>query len=169
MSYNYCMVVDPEKRVAEIGEDALHFIEKFGMLFEHAGQPPMLGRVLGWLLICDPPEQSLGQISKALQASTGSISTSLQTLTHLEWVKRSRVPGNRTVFFSIPSGVWSKMLRKRMEFVTSLKQLAEEGLEIAQLESDKTKSRLHEMHKVYTYMENELPAMIDRLEDELEV
>ena len=162
------MMKEHAQGIDSIPEEQLHFVERFGMLFEQAGHPPMLGRVLGWLLICNPPVQTQNEIADALQASMGSISSSLKILTHLLWVQRHRVPGDRRIFFSIPSGIWSNLLRKRMEFVSSLKILAEEGLEISAGESDESKSRLLEMHKVYSFMETELPLMIDQIESELE-
>ena len=38
------------------------------------GLPPMAGRMWGWLLVCDPVEQTAGQLAEALHASRGSIS-----------------------------------------------------------------------------------------------
>ncbi|GIH67164.1 hypothetical protein [Microbispora siamensis] len=35
--------------------------------------PPIAGRVLAWLMICDPPEQSAGQIAEAIGASRASV------------------------------------------------------------------------------------------------
>ena len=36
-----------------------HFVEDISLYFEQMGLPRMAGRVLGVLLICDPPAQSL--------------------------------------------------------------------------------------------------------------
>ena len=38
------------------------------------GMTPMAGRMRGWLLICDPPEQTAAELADALQASRGAIS-----------------------------------------------------------------------------------------------
>lgn len=35
-----------------------HFIEDVGLLLEESGLPRMAGRILGLLLICNPPHQS---------------------------------------------------------------------------------------------------------------
>ena len=47
-------------------QDQQHFVEEVGLLFEHAGLPRMAGRILGWLLICDPPHQSPGELAEVL-------------------------------------------------------------------------------------------------------
>ncbi|TES89068.1 MAG: MarR family transcriptional regulator, partial [Dehalococcoidia bacterium] len=47
------------------------FAEEVGIVFEQTGIPRMAGRILGWLLISDPPHQSTEQLTKALLASKG--------------------------------------------------------------------------------------------------
>jgi len=42
--------------------EKLHFIEDIGLFFEQLGLPRMAGRILGVLLISDPPAQSIDDI-----------------------------------------------------------------------------------------------------------
>ena len=53
------------------------FIEEVGLLFEQTGLPRMAGRILGWLLIANPPHQTTSHLTEALLASKASISTVL--------------------------------------------------------------------------------------------
>ena len=55
------------------------FVEEVGLAFERLGHPRMAGRVMGLLLIADPPYLCVTEMSDLLQASKGSIST----MTHL--------------------------------------------------------------------------------------
>ena len=43
-----------------------HYLEQWGLLFESLGSTRMMGRVLGWLLVCEPPEQTAREIADAL-------------------------------------------------------------------------------------------------------
>ena len=52
-----------------------HFIEDIGLYFERLGLPRMAGKILGVLLISDPPAQSITEIGEKLNASKSSIST----------------------------------------------------------------------------------------------
>ena len=45
------------------------FIEEMGQFLGGYGMTPMAGRMWGWLLLCDPPEQTAAEIAEALQAS----------------------------------------------------------------------------------------------------
>src|ERR1700744_466842 len=73
------------------------WVERVASAFaQHFGLPPITGRILGWLLICDPPEQSAGDIADAIGASRASLTTSMRLLTAGELVRRSHRPGERT-------------------------------------------------------------------------
>ncbi|WP_432868146.1 hypothetical protein [Microbispora rosea] len=49
-------------------DQLLEWAERVAMYLARDGVPPIAGRVLGWLMICNPPEQSAGQISEAAPA-----------------------------------------------------------------------------------------------------
>ncbi len=51
------------------------FVDRLGLFFELLGATRTMGRVYGWLLICDPAQQSVTQLADALSVSKASIST----------------------------------------------------------------------------------------------
>jgi DNA-binding MarR family transcriptional regulator len=57
--------------------------------------PPMVGRLLGYLAICEPPEQSIGELAEALLASRSAISGALKTLESIHYIRRTRTAGER--------------------------------------------------------------------------
>jgi DNA-binding transcriptional ArsR family regulator len=57
--------------------------------------PPMVGRLLGYLAVCDPPEQSIGELAEALLASRSAITGALDVLERLHAIRRSRAAGER--------------------------------------------------------------------------
>jgi DNA-binding transcriptional regulator GbsR (MarR family) len=91
--------------------------------------PPMVGRVLGYLLVCDPAAQSIAELSEALLASRSAITGALDVLERLHSIHRSRAAGER-------------MDRVRLDFSSAeargfditeyqeLGDLAREGLEV---------------------------------------
>ncbi|WP_460527165.1 hypothetical protein [Flindersiella endophytica] len=62
------------------------YVEEIGLYFAGVRLPRMPGRILGWLLVCDPPHQSAEELAAALQVSSGSISvhasTAMETTSH---------------------------------------------------------------------------------------
>src|SRR5258706_579760 len=56
------------------------FVEEMGQFLGTLGMTPMAGRMWGYLLICDPAEQTAAQIADALKASRGSVSGTARLL-----------------------------------------------------------------------------------------
>src|ERR1700716_1606374 len=75
------------------------------------GLPQMTGRVLGWLLVCDPVEQTAAQLAEALDASKGSISGATGILVRARLVDRLHVRGERADRFRIRPEAWDDQVR----------------------------------------------------------
>jgi DNA-binding MarR family transcriptional regulator len=144
------------------------------MLFELLGATRMMGRILAWLLVSDPPEQSAGDIAQAVGASAGSVSTTTRALTQSGMVERLGIPGERSAHFRVRSGVWGQLLRKRMAYIVSMRDLVEEGFEFSAVagggdgENDDNTLRLRELGSYCSFIERELPAFIARWEKDWE-
>ena len=97
--------------------EVARFVEEVGVMLElEAGTPRMVGRILGWLLICDPPEQSAGDLARALHASKGSISTATRVLLRLGFVVRWRLPGERFDRFRAQPEAWEEFFWRSDQF-----------------------------------------------------
>lgn len=106
---------------------------------EEWGLAPITGRIMGWLMACDPPEQTAGEIADAIGASRASLTTSMQLLTSIRLVRRFRKPGERTVYYQIEDDAWEKVIRQKLAAFTAFGRLADEGLELGW--DDETKTR----------------------------
>jgi hypothetical protein len=69
------------------------------------GMAPMVGRLLGYLAVCDPREQSISELADALLASRSAIAGAVNTLESLGLIRRSRAAGERMdrVFIDLSS------------------------------------------------------------------
>ncbi|RLA05493.1 MAG: MarR family transcriptional regulator [Gammaproteobacteria bacterium] len=139
------------------------FVEQMGSFFERIGQPKIAGLLFGHLLICNPPKQSAAQLQKAVSASVGSVNTMLRLLQTSGFIERRSEAGSRKQWYWISPGAFSKVLSKRMQLISELKNLAEAGLsEIDQNENTPVGQRLREMKDCYSFFEIEFPALIDK-------
>jgi DNA-binding MarR family transcriptional regulator len=72
------------------------FADHAGRLFARRyGMAPMVGRVLGYLMICHPREQSIAELAEALLASRSAITNAVAFLNNLGYIRRSRAAGER--------------------------------------------------------------------------
>lgn len=87
--------------------DEAEFVDRLGLFFELLGATRTMGRVYGWLLICDPPQQSLTQLTEALSVSKASISTVARQLLDGGMVERLPSPNRQHVYRVRPGGFTS--------------------------------------------------------------
>ena len=141
------------------------FVEEVGILFEQTGMPRMAGRILGWLSVSDPPHQTTDQLTEALMASKGSISTMTRLLIQIGLIERLSLPGVRHDYFRIRPDAWQHMIRRGLEDeIRMIRQLAENGLELLKDKTPLTRKWLAEMRDVYTFLEQEFPTLVERWE-----
>ncbi len=145
------------------------FVEEVGLLFELSGMPRMAGRILGWLLIADPPHQSLTQLAEALQASKGSISTMSRFLIQAGIVDRVSLPGDRRDYFSIKLDAWTELIQQKTAQIKAIREIAERGLELLDGKPAQRRQRLEEMRDFHAFFEGELPRLSQRWEAERQI
>ncbi len=139
------------------------FIEDFGIVLEQTGLPRMAGRILGWLLISDPPHQSSEQLVKGLTASKGSISSMTRFLIQVSLIERMSLPGVRRDYFRIRPDAWPNMIRRGLEDeIKMVRQLAERAMELLTDKPLLTRQWLEEMCNVYNFLEREFPTLLER-------
>ncbi len=145
--------------------DPLHdYVDRLGMWFEQIGMQPLVGRLLAWLIVCQPPQQSSKDLAGALGASPGAISTTAKVLIQMSMIERVRVRGDRKTYFRVVPEVWTQRVRSEMELTVHLRQIAEEGLDVLNRVGHETDSRLEELREMAAFFEREFPAMIERWE-----
>jgi DNA-binding transcriptional regulator GbsR (MarR family) len=138
------------------------FVEEMGQFLASLGMTPMAGRMWGWLLICEPPEQTAAEIAEALHASRGAISGTARLLANAGLVRRATRRGDRREYFSAPAEALDAMLMSAASLYRQMRQIAERGLAaIADRPAD-SKTRLAEFRDVMGFVEIEVPRVIAR-------
>jgi DNA-binding transcriptional regulator GbsR (MarR family) len=150
--------------VASPSDEQLLVIEDFGLVFEAHGMPRMAGRILGRLLMCDPPHQSMNQLAETLGASKGSVSTMTRLLIDKGMVERLCFPGDRHDYFRIRSGTTSDMFREQMRHAKAELDLFERAMLVADDRSDEGLRRLRDAHDFFEFIQQEIPALLERWE-----
>ena len=136
------------------------FVEEMGQFLGGLGMTPMAGRMWGYLLICEPAEQTAAEIAEALQASRGAISGTARLLATSGLVRRARKPGDRREYFSAPPEGLDLLLGSAAAIYRQMRAIAERGLEAIAERPAASKERLQEFHDVMGFVEAEVPRVI---------
>jgi DNA-binding transcriptional regulator GbsR (MarR family) len=124
------------------------------------GMPQMTGRVLGWLLVCDPVEQTAAQLAEALDASKGSISGATGMLVRARLVDRLHVRGERADRFRLRPEAWDEQLRDQPATDEARAVLAQ-GLEALAGEPRGRRARLEELDSFYAWWQSRSEGLWD--------
>src|SRR5258706_11744545 len=119
---------------------------------------PMVGRLLGYLGICDPREQSIADLAEALLASRSAIAGAVKTVDTLGLIRRSRAAGERM------DRIWIDMTSARSTGfdVTEYQEqgdLAREGLALLADEPPERRAVLLEGAAVADFLVARLPEL----------
>lgn len=139
------------------------YVEEVALAFEHAGLARIAGRILGLLLVADPPHRSSAELAEALGASKGSVSTMTRMLLQLGLLKKVAIPGERSTYFRLADDGFTSLFEGELLRIAAFRQLAEDGLaRLADLRSEESLERLRALRDLYAFFEREMPAMIAR-------
>ena len=91
--------------------------------------PPMVGRLIGYLAVADPPEQSIGELADALLASRSAITNAVKVLETMTLVRRTRVAGERMDRVRLDPNSSQAMGLDTTEY-EEMRELIREGMEV---------------------------------------
>ena len=133
------------------------FVEELGILARDLGVPRAVVRVLGWMVVCDPPTQSAGDIEVALHLSAGSVSAATRMLVDTGLLERVARPGERRIYFRLRPGGWEGALETRLRAATQLRVVADRAMDRSGGAADE---RLTNMREVYAWFEGRLDELL---------
>ncbi|MGC3997107.1 MAG: MarR family transcriptional regulator [Anaeromyxobacter sp.] len=138
------------------------WIEQLAMALERDGLPRMAGRILGWLLVCEPAEQTMEDLAAALQGSKASMSTMTRLLMGADLIERTRPPGSRRDHFRFRTAQAERLWASRMDMLREVRGLMERGLDLTRGRAPGAQARVRELHDLYAFFEQELPVLLAR-------
>ena len=120
--------------------EILDWVEKLALRLSEVGSLPLIaGRILGWLMVCEPAEQTADEIAKAIGASRASLSTNLRLLTSVRMVGMVSRPGQRQRYYRIEEDAWEAAIRIKIASLASFRHMAEDGIALFGADADRTK------------------------------
>lgn len=142
----------------DVPSDAeLTFADHVGRFYARRyGFPPMVGRLLGYLAVCDPPDQTIGELSEALLASRSAIAGAVKVLETTHAVRRSRAAGERMDRVSIEFSSPESMGMDIAEY-EEMRDLTREGLDMLGDASPERRAVLAEMAAFAEFVLAEIP------------
>lgn len=137
------------------------FIERFGAFFESLGVDRTTGRVLGYLLMTTPREQSAADIMDALGVSRGAVSVATRNLTARGYAESRGETGSRKRYFRAREDAWTVGIAQRANDFGRFAEIADFALKNVASLSRSGRFKLREIKEFYLFLEKRFPTLID--------
>jgi hypothetical protein len=134
--------------------EALEWVERIAKYCaDQDGLPLIAGRILGWLTVCVPAEQSAAQIAEAIGASRASLTTNLRLLTSVGFLGRVTRPGERTVYYRVDDAAWARVVQRQVQSMSALGGILRDGLRLVDDEGGHG-ARMRTAHQVFSWLDD---------------
>ena len=139
-------------------EDQLRYADRVARVWARRYRvSPMAGRVVGYLLVCEPAWQSIDELATALHASRSSAALAVKDLTAVGVLERERAAGERAdrvrIMIDEARGFDPAPYREAAAF-------AREGLRLLADQSPQRRRQLEAMASLGDYLAERLPQLL---------
>lgn len=143
-------------------ENKQDFVNEFSLKMEESGHPRIFGQILGWLLVCNPQEQSFHDLMENLDISKASVSNVTRILLELGLIERVRVTGERQMYFRLMNGALAEFLDRQIKHIRDTTIILEKGLRLIKDDSTTDSKRIEKAARFYAFIAGELPELVSR-------
>ncbi len=140
-------------------------VEEIGIAFEKTHIPPLVGRVVGFLLLADPPYQTFYAIQEFLGASKSSISHALNMLMLKGIVEYLTFSGDRKRYFKLNAENWLEQAKCKMSDFEEVDKVLSDALKLRDPNRHKAFNEgLRKIFSFHLFMSEEMPKLIEKWE-----
>ncbi|MFG1708048.1 GbsR/MarR family transcriptional regulator [Nonomuraea sp. M3C6] len=135
--------------------------EQLALVLTEGGLQRMSARTLAMFLFTDQETVTMGDIADRLGVSAGSVSGAVKSLLSVGLIERLPAPGSRREHYRMRDDAWATLFTSQNTVIQIMLQAARKGI-AATAPGDPAHQRLIQMHDFYQFMLGEIPALLDR-------
>ncbi|MGW0202655.1 GbsR/MarR family transcriptional regulator [Nonomuraea sp. NPDC003201] len=140
------------------------FVDRMGLVMERIAGGRTMGRLYAWLLICDPPDQSLTDLAAELGVSKTMVSTVARQLEAGGMVER--VPTSaREHRYQVVRGGWAQIMRGRLAGVEPIAEALNLGLSIIGDDRAEQRALLQDTRDFFEFLMRDADESLQRWEE----
>lgn len=124
------------------------------------GFPPVTGRVIGYLSVCQPAQQSINDIAETLLTSRSAVNNAIKQLELQNLINRTRPAGTRADLISFNPKGWQSAGFDSTEY-TETSALLREGLQILDDDDSERRQGLEMAASLNDFIAERLPQMYE--------
>jgi DNA-binding transcriptional regulator GbsR (MarR family) len=140
------------------------FPVSFGELFEAHGWPRLVGRVIGELLLAEPPHLSTAQLCERIGTSKSHLSSAITMLEQMHMLDRFGVQGTRQHHYRLRESAFERAFDAAAEPSRALAAAADRALADVPPGS-RAERELTRIRDFYAFLARKFPELVREFED----
>lgn len=143
----------------QLTQEQKELIERMGVFYEQHGIPPMEGRIMSLLIVCDEPELTFYQIRELLGISKSTTSSALNTLLLTQRVIYRTKPGDRKRYFASNILQWQESFTDNFQKFFDVIKIMKEALNQRTSKTPEFNQKMAEFIEFTEYLSIEFPRL----------
>lgn len=143
--------------------ETVGFPLSLGELFQQQGWPRLTGRVIGELLLAEPPYLSSAELCERIGCSKSHLSAAIQHIDAMGMLERFGMPGSRKDHYRLTHDAFAVSMRKAVEPSRRMAAAAERALSEVD-EGSRAAEEIGLMRDFYVYFTRRLKEIVEEFE-----
>lgn len=149
-----------------LSEKQKELIERIGVFHEHKGMQPLVGRIIGFLLVHENGAATFDEIVDQLGVSKSAVSNALTFLQAKDRCIYTTRLGDRKRYFSLKANNWREEFEKELLMITQVKEFIDEVLEYKDDHNQDYNCSLKDFSKFLEFFKREVPLLFEKFKKE---
>jgi DNA-binding transcriptional regulator GbsR (MarR family) len=137
-------------------------IEKFGVYYKKTGHQPMVGRLMAYLMLAEPPQKTFEEIVEFLVSSKSAVSNTLNMLMYMGIVDYVKITGDRKRYFRLNQNAWNTMFEAQIQEFSNLRGLVQEILNLRSEQFPELNKEISDFKLLLELYEKEFPDILNQ-------
>ena len=143
-------------------------IEKFGVYYKKTGHQPMMGRLIAFLMLAEPPHKSFEEIVEFLVSSKSAVSNTLNMLMYFGIIDYVRFSGDRKRYFRINQNAWDSLFSAQIQELSHLKDLVKDVIDLRSDKFPEVNQKIRNFYMLLEIYEAEFPIILEKWKNKIQ-
>lgn len=142
-----------------LNENKLELIERIGVFHEQRGMQPLMGRILGLLLVLDEAEATFDEIVEYLNVSKSAVSNALNILQLQSHIAYKTKPGERKRYFYLTLDKWEDAMEKELCDISQISTFMQDVLKERGSVKPEFNHHIQDLCSFMDFLKNKIPSL----------
>jgi DNA-binding transcriptional regulator GbsR (MarR family) len=148
--------------VLQLTNEQKQLIEKIGIYYEQQGFSPVVGRIMGLLLVSERSNLTFEEIVETLNVSKSATSNSLTLLLQMHLIEYTTYSGDRKRYFGALLENWHEEVVNKMESILAFSKLLRQANELRGDGNPEMNGKVLERIQFMEFLSKEVPALMQK-------